>query len=265
MTRGYLVMAQGPYVSQAEALAVSIAYTQSQVRSISVITDGSPDASLFDQVIPLTKDLSGNNDWKIHNRVQFYDLSPYDETVILDADMLFLTDISHWWTHISTYELLLTKHVLNFRGDTVTHSPYRETFVGNKLPNVYSAFAYFKKTQFVQEFFQLVENIVLNWSEWTSRHAARPPQNFPSLDVAMAMAVKLLDCESQVTSHRSYPTFTHMKSGCQGWKMYNEDWQQMLPYYIYNQRLKLGNYTQSGVLHYVKKDFATADVMSIFK
>ena len=164
-------MAQGDYVSQAEALAKSITCTQSSTNKISVITDGNPDPTLFDHVIPLEKDISGNSTWKIHNRVQFYELSPYDETVILDADMLFLSDVSHWWTHMSTYELLLTNHVVNFRGGTVTQSPYRRTFTGNKLPNVYSAFAYFKKTVFVKDFFQLVENIIVNWSEWTDRYA----------------------------------------------------------------------------------------------
>lgn len=264
MTRGYLVMAQGNYVSQAEALAKSIACTQSSVNNISVITDGDPDPTLFDHVIPLEKDISGNSTWKIHNRVQFYDLSPYDETVILDADMLFLTDVSHWWPHMSSYELLLTNRVLTWRGETVLTSPYRQTFVGNQLPNVYSAFAYFKKTPFVKDFFRLTENIICNWNTWIERYAARPPQEFASLDVAMAIAVKILDCEAEVTTNRPYPTFTHMKSGCQGWKFYNEDWQKMLPYYTYKKQLKIGNYFQSGVLHYVNKDFANSNIMSIF-
>lgn len=265
MTRGYLVMAQGDYLSQAEALAKSIQCTQSGPNKISVITDGTPDSTLFDHIIKLTKDLSGDSAWKIHNRVQFYELSPYDETVILDADMLFLTDISHWWTHMNSYELLLTNRVVNFRGDTVQQSPYRRTFIGNKLPNIYSAFAYFKKTSLAKEFFKLTEHIICNWEIWVERYAAQSQQDFPSLDVAMAMAVKILGCEHQVTTNRTYPTFTHMKSGCQGWKMYNEDWQQMLPYYVYNQQLKIGNYIQSGVLHYVKKDFANANVMRIFE
>lgn len=257
-------MAQGNYVSLAESLAKSIACTQSSVNKISVITDGDPDPEQFDHVIKLDKDISGNSTWKIHNRVQFYDLSPYDETVILDADMLFLTDVSHWWAYMSHHDFLITNCVLTWRGETVTHSSYRQTFVSNKLPNVYSAFAYFKKTSLPKTLFGLTENIIQNWPSWTEHFTPNNPQEFPSLDVAMAMAVKILDCEREVTTDRSYPTFTHMKSGCQGWKYYNEDWQKMLPCYTYNKRLKIGNYFQSGVLHYVKKDFVNADVMSIF-
>lgn len=258
-------MAQGNYVSLAETLARSIAVTQSSVNKISVVTDGDPDPKLFDHVIKLDKDISGDSSWKIHNRVQFYDLSPYDETVILDADMLFLTDVSSWWHYMSTHDFLITNRVLTWRGETVTASSYRKTFVSNKLPDVYTAFAYFKKTSLPKTLFRLTENIIQNWSSWTENFTPNNPQDFPSLDVAMAIAIKILDCEHEVTTTRSYPTFTHMKSGCQGWKSYNEDWQKMLPYYIYNKRLKIGNYFQSGVLHYVNKDFPTADITSIFE
>jgi len=39
MSRGYLIMAQGDYVKQAQVLALSIAKTQSKIKSVSVITD----------------------------------------------------------------------------------------------------------------------------------------------------------------------------------------------------------------------------------
>jgi len=76
---------------QQNDLALSIKATQTGVTRISVITDQPAAQDLFDHVIDLPKqDLSGDAEWKIHNRAYFYDLTPYDETVILDADMLFL-------------------------------------------------------------------------------------------------------------------------------------------------------------------------------
>ena len=114
MSRGYLIMAQGDYVRQAQALALSIAKTQSRVKSVSVITDHDLKDQIFDHVIKFDqKDLSGDQKWKIHNRSYFYDLTPYDETVILDADMLFLSDVSHWWDYMQKYELLITDKVKN--------------------------------------------------------------------------------------------------------------------------------------------------------
>ena len=101
MTRGYVVMAHGGYVDMATALAESIKKTQGEVSGISIITDQPCDSKLFDHVIPVGIDITSNTAWKIHNRAFFYDLSPYDETVILDADMLFIDDVSHWWDHFS--------------------------------------------------------------------------------------------------------------------------------------------------------------------
>jgi hypothetical protein len=268
MSKGYLVMAQGNYLDMAIALAESIKRTQSTVNNISIIVDCDVDVtehSAVDNFIELPNDMSGTAEWKIHNRCQFYDLSPYDETVILDADMLFLTDVGHWWTDMSRYDLLLTKRVKTYRGEWVTDSPYRKTFRTNKLPDVYSAFTYFKKSDLAKTFFQLLTSIIQNWDVWSELYSFHHQQDRPSIDVAMAIAVKILDCESEVTSTRDYPTFTHMKSGCQGWKQYPEDWRRYLPYFIHGNNLKFGDYIQQGVLHYVSKDFANDQIMEIFK
>lgn len=266
MTRGYLVMAQGPYLQQAEALAMSIKKTQSKISNISVITDGNADKDLFDQIIPIpTEDLARDNGWKIHNRVYFYDLSPYDETVILDADMLFLSNVDHWWDMMSKYELLITDKVKTFRGAWVEYNPYRETFKGNQLPNTYSAFTYFKKNAMPKEFFELLKSIIKHWSEWTKTYAPVNKQEKPSIDVAMAIAVKIMGLEDQVFSKFDYPTFTHMKGGCQGWKRRTEEWADMLGTYTHEDQIRIGPYIQTGILHYVKKNFVDSQILETLK
>lgn len=255
MTKGYLVMAQGEdYARNAEHLAKSIRATQSCISRLSVITDCEVDNSLFDVVIRLEDDLAVNSRWKIENRVKFYELSPYDETVILDADMLFLSDVSHWWNLFNKYDLLFTNRVMTYRNEEITDSPYRKTFRQNQLPNIYSAFAYFKKSNKSKEFFNLVSQIVTNWNKWTLIYTPENTQVFPSIDVAMAIAVKILGIEDEVTSSTSYPTFTHMKGLCQGWNSPVEDWHTAL---LISQEpdIKLGAFKQTGILHYVKKDF----------
>lgn len=257
MTRGYLVMAQGEvYARQAEHLARSIRITQTGVKNISVITDQKIDSSLFDQVIDLTgEDYALGSTWKIENRVYFYDLTPYNETVILDADMLFLTDVGHWWEYLSNFDLLFTDKVLTYRKEWIKDSPYRKTFVSNKLPNLYSAYTYFKKSDLAEQFFKLVKNIVLNWDTWTKEFAPENRQKFPSIDLAMAIAVKLMGIENTTTSKLDYPTFVHMKGGCQGWVKPVDDWTDALGAYKTLQGVKIGPYLQTGILHYVRKDF----------
>ena len=259
MSRGYLVMAQGAdYLIMAEALARSIKQSQSEVINISIITDQTTvDQTLFDKVIKLENDISGDATWKIHNRCKFYDLTPYDETVILDADMLFIDDVSHWWKLFSNYKFLYTKNVTTFRGDIVKSNPYREAFDANNLPYVYSAFTYFKKCDKSKSVFNLVTSMMTNWDEWVDRYAPEKKQEFPSLDLAIAMAIDILDIASECESPLDFPTFTHMKSGCQGWKHYNEDWKVHLGIYVTGNEIRLGNYIQTGILHYVDKTFIT--------
>lgn len=254
MTRGYLVFAQGGYVELAELLAKSIKATQTTVTNISIVTDQKVNSTLFDYVIAIpTVDMAERFNWKVHNRAYSYDLSPYDETVMLDADMIFLDDVSHWWDSLSQHPLLITNKVKTYRNTWVTNSPYRKTFVSNKLPNCYSAFCYFKKDPSTYEFFELLKSIIANWDSWVMRYAPEDRQAWPSIDLGMAIAVKVLDLD--VFTPFNYPTFTHMKSGCQGWGYYSERWRTHLGCYVNNGQLKLGNFTQSGILHYVDKEF----------
>lgn len=257
MTQGYLVMAQGElYARQAEYLARSISKTQSGVNKLSVITDCDVDTSVFDQVITLSIDLKPEADWKIENRVQFYDLTPYEETIILDSDMLFLSDVSHWWKYLNNYELFLTNKVKTFRNEWAPkQNLYRRPFTIHNLPNVYSAFTYFKKTPLTREFFNLVKQIVLNWETWIARYTPHYIQKFPSIDLAMAIAVSVMGIEDEVTSTNDFPTFTHMKAQLQGWKPKTERWEDIIGIYQTDKEIKLGPYKQTGVLHYVKKDF----------
>ena len=267
MSKGYLVMAQGDYLDQAIALAESIKKTQSTVNNISIIVDcDTVDHPAVDKFIVLKEDVAGDAEWKIHNRCQFYELTPYDETVILDADMLFLTDVSHWWNSMNSYDLLVTNHVKTYRNELVVNSPYRKTFRANQLPDVYSAFTYFKKSELAETFFKLLTSIVCNWDTWSETYSFHHRQEHASIDVAMAIAINVLDCEKQVTSQRDYPTFVHMKSGCQGWKKYPTDWTDFLPHYVHGSSLRLGAFQQSGILHYVTKDFVkNTNVMEIFR
>ena len=257
MTRGYLVLAQGGYAGMAEKLAESIKLTQSNGLGLSIITDESVDPALFDRVIVMpTQDLAADQSWKIHNRVFFYDLTPYDETVILDADMLFLSDVSHWWKLFESYDLLLTNRVMTYRNTLIKNSPYRKTFRANQLPDVYSAFTYFKKSSLAEEFFKLIKLIVTNWDQWTIQFAPADRQKFPSIDVAMSIAVKVLDIESEVTTTLNFPTFTHMKTKCQGWQYNHIDWPSAVGVYKNkNGAIEIGSYQQTGILHYVNKDF----------
>jgi hypothetical protein len=221
--RGYLTFAQNgdtDYLRMAYALALSLKATQGEtIPHLSVvITPGMnvPDKyrAVFDEVIDVPwLDEARESSWKLENEWKAYHATPYKETVKLDADMLFLSDVSHWW---STFEsdLFACTQVETYRGQLATSDFYRKTFTANQLPNVYSAFTFFRYSDMAQEFFELCEIIFHNWQKFF--HEYLEPDTRPkvvSTDVVFALAMKLLDLsETCTSSYLPAPRFVHMRS-----------------------------------------------------
>jgi hypothetical protein len=264
MTKGIVVLAQNnetdDYVEQACLLAMSL-QIHNDVRISLITNDQVPEEyiSLFDKIIPIPfGDSAEDSEWKVENRWKIYHASPYDETIVMDTDMLVLQNIDVWWNFLSNYEMYFTSKVLNYRGETANTDYYRKTFVENNLPNLFSGFHYFKKCEFAQEFYTWLELVVNNWETFYEQHLESPsrPKHL-SIDVCAAIVAKILDCESFITNKISkFPSFTHMKQHCQGWSSVQSSWQDQMGVYISKDgSLKIGNYLQTGVLHYTEKDF----------
>ena len=145
MNKGFCILAENnyktDYVRQAYALACSI-HKNNKNQYVSLITDDDVPKqyqNVFDQIIPIPwGNLAVNSDWKIENRWKVYHLTPYENTFVMDADMLILEDISDWWYKCSEHNVAFTTDVLTYRKDVVTTNYYRKTFVENNLPNLYS-------------------------------------------------------------------------------------------------------------------------------
>ena len=271
MSKGYVILAQNnntdDYVKMAYVAAMSIQLTQTKVKNVTLLTDV-PDAvpkhyhKVFDKILPIEwYDDAYESEWKIENRWKLYHLSPYNETVIIDADMLFLSDISVWWDYMSkNFDLLITDKVFTYRNELIERSFYRNAYRENNLPNCYSAFTYFKKSKLAKEFWELVELIVKNWKKFYQRFMKESRPKHLSIDVAFALAVKILGIEDRVFSSLDYPTFTHMKSRDQGWKQYTDNWMDHAGVYMNDLcQLKIGNYQQTGIFHYTEKNFLNDD------
>lgn len=277
MSKGYLILAQNnsssDYIRMAYVLALSIKNSQKEVKSVSLITDvidAVPNhyKQVFDHIIEIPwYDDALTSEWKIENRWKIYHITPYDETILLDADMLFLTDISNWWKYLSkNYDLFITSNVLTYRNETVTSDYYRKAFVDNTLPNTYSALTYFKKSQLAEEFWTLVEIIVKNWEKFYDRFLLKSKPKHLSIDVVFALAVMILDIEDKVFSKFDYPTFTHMKSKVQNWITVTDDWMDYGAVYLTKDgSLKISNYQQTGIFHYTEKKFLNEYVECVYE
>lgn len=276
MSKGFLVIAQNTdainYVDQAYALALSINATQKEVKSITLITnDVVPKSyvSAFDNIveIPWTDD-AANSTWKVENRWKLYHASPYDETIVLDTDMLFLDDISQWWEYCSTYDLKFCSNVKDHKLQTITNDTvHRATFNANNLPNTYFALHYFKKSDFAFQFYKTLEFVTNNWELCYSKFAPDKWQNWLSMDLAAAVAIEMLGIREKVIDSCSPLSFVHMKIGAQGWKkIMITDWTKAVVWNFNKQgELYIGNIKQPALFHYVEKGFVTPSILSTLK
>ena len=280
-TRGFFTIAQNTkdvdYVKLAYGLALSLKHSQSSVSQLSIgITPGTTVDShyrwAFDQIIEIPwGDSAAEKEWKLENEWKSIWMTPYDETIKLDCDMLFFSDIHHWWQHLSTQSqpLVCANNVRNWRGNIIYSDYCRKVFTENKLPNIYTAFMYFRKTQETYEFFELAKLITWKWQLFFD--AFLEPKTRPeyfSTDVAFALALKILDLDQISVSTQIIPTFTHMKSQLQGLDNYfiSDNWQKHIPAFLTPAGvLKIGNHLQVYPLHYHIKEFLTNDIIQTFE
>lgn len=280
MTRGYIILAQNSsnydYIRLAYALALSIKNTQSTINNVCLATDIPVDkldskvVALFDNIVPIPWiDQAVGTAWKIENTWKFYHMSPYDETVILDADMLFPTDISHWWDIMATQDVWSTNKPRTFKGELVTSTKYRKVFVTNKLPNFHIAFTYFKKSELAAELFGLIEIIFNNWEKFFYNYLDENRPGYNSGDVAYALAIKILGIENECFGNSDLiPSFVHMKGHLQNIdeRLITEDWTKHIPtYFKEDGTFKIGNYEQTLPFHYQVKEWLTDDMIKILE
>jgi hypothetical protein len=277
-SRGYIVIAQNTkfvnYLEQAYALALNLKLTQSQVNRLAVCVDESTmrqitdkHKAVFDHVILIPwRDDAADTDWKINNKWKYLYMTPYDETVVLDTDMLFPTDVSHWWDIMTERDVWFTTNVRTYRDEVVTSDFYRTYFRANNLPNVYTAFFYFKKSDLASELFAMAEIVFQHWQRFFHKYMPEGKPAYLSGDVAFALATQLLGIEHLCTkdSVQSMPTFVHMKSHVQNVKDFKmaPEWTGSLPTYYNSYRdFKIGNFQQTLPFHYTDKSWLTADMI----
>ena len=270
MSNGFCLLAQNnsevDYIKQAYALAVSI-HKFNKGQNVSLITnDEVPEEykHVFDKIIDIPwTDQAKDTNWKIENRWKVYHASPYEHTIVMDVDMLILHDITHWWKELKKRNLFFVSNVKNYRNENVTTRYYRKTWDENNLPNLYSAFYYFKKSDEAHEFFKLLEIIMINWELFYGRFAGNYYQKWCSMDLSCSIASKILDNTLNITDPTSFITFTHMKPHCQNWHEVPSKWTTVLGgYFTKDKTMMVGNFLQRNILHYVEPEFLTDRLIS---
>jgi hypothetical protein len=275
MSKGFLIFAENAkscnYVEQAYALALSIKNTQSTVSTVSLVTNDTVPKNqqhVFDHIISIpwiSKTIEST--YKAEHRWKLFHVTPYDETIVLDADMIFLDDVSDWWDYCSNHDLRFCSKIKNYKRELVVKDVvHRRAFIDNNLTNPYFALHYFKKSDKALEFYKALEFISNNWEWCYTKFAPVSYQNWLSMDLASAVAIEMTGFYDAVIDQTCPLEFVHMKPGIQSWTAPGNDWQDAVPY-VLNSRgeLIVGNIRQSKLFHYVEKNFMSKKILSILK
>ena len=108
------------------------------------------------------------HNWKLHNWWKAYHMTPYKETICLDADMIFTHDHSEWWPILARrFPLQMCNSPVTFRGIVADTSYYSKQFKANNLYRGYAALTYFRQSKEARKFFNMCEDIFKNWDEYS--------------------------------------------------------------------------------------------------
>jgi hypothetical protein len=271
MNFGYLIfVAAHPdidYTKLAYAAALSIKNTQREgydkvalVITDKTLLDNLKSPWVFDQVIEWPEQTFWDG------RSWMDQLTPWDYTVCIDADMLFIRDYSHWIDYfVENTELYVANRAYTFRGEVITSDAYRKAFTKNDLPNLYSMWTFFKKGS-GEEFFELARQIFINPQEFKNLYLSNHIPKVIGTDEAFALSAKLLDIDSEIAYPLDFPKVVHLKPQVQNWPWDADRVTDQAGFYLKsNGSLKIGNYQQTDIIHYVEKDIITEELISMLE
>jgi hypothetical protein len=272
LSKGFLVLAEnsknGNYVEQAYALALSIKHSQKEIKAISLLTNDKVPKKyqhVFDNIIPIPWQTAPDESrYKAENRWKFIHVSPYEETIVLDTDMLFLDDISDWWNYLKDHEVKFCNRIRNHKLEVIEKDLiHRRVFVENQLTSPYFACHYFKKSTKAFEFYKTLEFVCNNWEWCYSKFASVWYQDRLSMDLAAAITIEITGQHETVIDKVNPMEFVHMKTGIQNWDMIQDSWQDAVPFLLNSRgELIVGNIKQPKLFHYVEKSFMSKKILT---
>lgn len=136
----------------------------------SVVTDSNTNISnyenVFDQIIITTSDSSNIKDkviWINKGRHQAYELSPYDETLVLDTDYLINSDIL--LKPFDIYDDFMCHNSTNF---IMLGNNFPERISSKFIDTLWATVIYFKKTSRVKQIFECINMVQHNYIHYVN-------------------------------------------------------------------------------------------------
>ena len=249
--QGYVIVAVNSdtvdYQDCARTLAKTIRYWDPSAR-ICLVTDRPYTEPLYDhhrQIVPNANPFA--------NDAQLFALTPFRETIKLEADMFIVSPIDHWWTQFRHRDVVISTGCRDWKDNISTARHYRRVFDANNLPDVYNAITYWRRSETAKEFFSWVGNIFANWAEF--KKLLKFPDEVPSTEQVHAMATEIRKKDRGTMPLKKKKKIVHMKRHIAG--THTEHWLDELVWEYQHSRLRIQTVTQTGAFHYHVKEWRT--------
>jgi hypothetical protein len=243
MDKGFVIMAQGnDYVKCAKALELNIKSIMPEA-NVTIITT---------EMLPYG-DQAPNTNWKLQNDWQVYEASPYEYTIKLESDMYLPRSIDYWWDILKDKDIVVNSKIRNFKQDISDITAYRNFIYENKLPDVYNAITYFKKSEAAERFFTIVKDVFENWHEYKKSLQCNIDE-LATTDWAYAIACHIMGEDKTTLPEFSGLSMVHMKRFING--LPSEKWTDALIYELLPHSFRINTIAQLYPVHYHVKDFA---------
>jgi hypothetical protein len=210
MTQGVLIFA----FNNAEIDYVEIAiYAAKRVKQflnkpVSLVTDSvdwlhtkfPDDVEVFDQIIESIDETTqvkkfydgaskhSNLVWKNSNRANCFDLSPYEETLVIDSDFIINSSfLEYCWHQPHDFLIYNNYNDLAIWRDT-SEFDYINQF---SIPFYWATVFFFRKNTTNKHFFTLIEHIKENWKYYAKLY--RVPSTRYRNDIAFSIAIHMMN------------------------------------------------------------------------
>jgi hypothetical protein len=210
MTKGVLIFAQNNPEMDYAKLAVYAAKRVKQYLDVPVsiatdakqwLIDSQPEAeSIVDKIIDIwyqtdqTKKFndgslySRNVKWNNFIRGDCFDLTPYDETLVIDSDYIIsTTNLSKIWNTQADFLIYKDSYDIAQWRDTKSFQYFNQY----AIPFYWATVFYFKKNFITESFFVLIKNIRENWSYYRTLYLIDSPL-FRN-DYAFSIAIHMMN------------------------------------------------------------------------
>jgi hypothetical protein len=270
--QGFLTFAQNgdvDYLRLAYVQAMSIKLTMPNSK-YAVIVDAKTleqvtetHRKVFDHVISLPVDYARDEAWKLANEWQAFDLTPFKETIKVEADILFTRSIDHWWTAFRLRDVVLSLGCKDYQGNLAQSRRYRRIFDDNNLSDIYNGLMYFRYSQTAYDFFNKARQVWQNWDLITP-HLKNYRDEKSSTDLVYAITANIVGIENCTLPDCNFINFTHMKNSINRWPE-STPWPELVVNEFDLPMVRINNVNQYYPLHYQDKTWISDDVIERFE